>query len=49
MDAADFVLRDFSTVERKELPFLLSDATDALDGVARTGWERTQNLVNARA
>jgi PTH1 family peptidyl-tRNA hydrolase len=49
LDAADFVLRDFSTVERKELPFLLSDATDALDGVVRAGWERTQNTVNARA
>ena len=48
MDAADFVLRDFSTVERKELPFLLSDATDALEGVVRAGWERTQNAVNAR-
>lgn len=49
MDPADFVLRDFSPTERKDLPFLVSDAADALEGVARTGWDRTQNAVNARA
>jgi PTH1 family peptidyl-tRNA hydrolase len=48
MEAADFVLRDFSPVERKELPFVLSDATEAVDSVLRSGWERTQNTVNAR-
>ena len=46
MDPADFVLRDFSTVERKELPFVLSDAIDAVIGVLERGWERAQNAVN---
>jgi PTH1 family peptidyl-tRNA hydrolase len=46
MDPADFVLRDFSGVERKELPFVLSDAVDAVTGVLERGWERTQNEVN---
>jgi PTH1 family peptidyl-tRNA hydrolase len=47
MDAADFVLRDFSTAERKELPFVISDAVDAVTGVLERGWERAQNSVNA--
>jgi PTH1 family peptidyl-tRNA hydrolase len=46
MDPADFVLRDFSPVERKELPFVLSDAVDAVAGVLERGWDRTQNSVN---
>jgi PTH1 family peptidyl-tRNA hydrolase len=46
MDPADFVLRDFSPTERKELPFVLSDAVDAVTGVLERGWERTQNAVN---
>ncbi len=46
MDPADFVLRDFSTVERKELPFVLSDAVDAVTGVLERGWDRAQNAVN---
>jgi PTH1 family peptidyl-tRNA hydrolase len=46
MDPADFVLRDFSSVERKELPFVLSDAIDAVTGVLERGWDRAQNAVN---
>jgi PTH1 family peptidyl-tRNA hydrolase len=46
MDPADFVLRDFATVERKELPFVLADAVDAVTGVLEHGWERAQNVVN---
>jgi PTH1 family peptidyl-tRNA hydrolase len=46
MDPADFVLRDFSPVERKELPFVLSDAVDAVTGILERGWERAQNSVN---
>jgi PTH1 family peptidyl-tRNA hydrolase len=46
MDPADFVLRDFSPVERKELPFVLSDAVDAVMGILERGWERAQNSVN---
>jgi PTH1 family peptidyl-tRNA hydrolase len=47
MDPADFVLRDFSVPERKELPFVLSDAVDAVTGVLERGWDRAQNTVNA--
>jgi PTH1 family peptidyl-tRNA hydrolase len=46
MDPADFVLRDFSPVERKDLPFVLGDAVDAVTGVLELGWERAQNSVN---
>ncbi|WP_433876407.1 aminoacyl-tRNA hydrolase [Sinomonas atrocyanea] len=37
MDAADFVLRDFGTAERKELPFLLDEAADAVEALVRDG------------
>src|SRR3954447_19149835 len=46
MDAADFVLRDFSGTERKELPFIVGDAVDAVDAVIRDGWVRAQEKVN---
>lgn len=46
MDPADFVLKDFSATERKELPFLVGDAVDAVDGVLRDGWLRAQERVN---
>lgn len=42
MDAADFVLRDFGPTERKELPFLLDAASDAVECVI------TQGLVSAQ-
>jgi PTH1 family peptidyl-tRNA hydrolase len=37
MEAADFVLRDFSVAERKELPFLIGDAADALEQLVAEG------------
>jgi PTH1 family peptidyl-tRNA hydrolase len=46
MDAADFVLRDFSSTERKELDFVISDAVDAVTAVLGDGWERAQSAVN---
>jgi len=46
MDPADFVLRDFSSTERKDLDFVVSDATDALRSVVTDGWERAQAEVN---
>jgi peptidyl-tRNA hydrolase, PTH1 family len=46
MDAADFVLRDFSGTERKELPFLVTDAVEAVDAVIREGWVKAQERVN---
>lgn len=37
MDAADFVLRDFSATERADLPFLVGDAADAVELLAQEG------------
>jgi peptidyl-tRNA hydrolase, PTH1 family len=37
MDAADYVLRDFSSAERRELPILLEDAADAVEDLVATG------------
>ncbi|WP_270886139.1 aminoacyl-tRNA hydrolase [Pedococcus sp. 5OH_020] len=37
MDPADFVLRDFSPTERKELPFLVADAADAVELMVTQG------------
>ena len=37
MDAADFVLRDFSSTERKDLPFLVDEAADAAEMLLTEG------------
>lgn len=37
MDAADFVLRDFSSAERADLPLLVGDAADAVELLAQEG------------
>ncbi|MGG5172011.1 aminoacyl-tRNA hydrolase [Pseudarthrobacter sp. J1738] len=37
MDTADYVLKDFSSTERKELPFLIDTAADAVDLLVREG------------
>ena len=37
MEAADYVLRDFSAAERAELPFLVGDAADAVELVTQEG------------
>jgi PTH1 family peptidyl-tRNA hydrolase len=42
MDTADYVLQDFSAAERKELPFLVSDAADAVVSLVGEG------LLNAQ-
>ncbi|HEY9357335.1 MAG TPA: aminoacyl-tRNA hydrolase [Arthrobacter sp.] len=42
MDTADYVLRDFGTAERKELPFLLDEAADAVDLLVREGLTAAQ-------
>ncbi len=41
-DPADFVLAEFSPSERKELPFLISDAADAVVDVLEHGLETAQ-------
>ena len=37
MDTADFVLKDFSGAEKKELPFLIDSAADAVETLVRDG------------
>ena len=37
MDTADFVLRDFAGPEKKELPFLVGSAADAVEDLIREG------------
>jgi PTH1 family peptidyl-tRNA hydrolase len=43
MDAADFVLRNFSAAERKLLPLVLERAADAVDALLRQGLAAAQN------
>lgn len=42
MDTADYVLRDFAPTEKKELPFLLDDASDAVELLIREGLTAAQ-------
>jgi PTH1 family peptidyl-tRNA hydrolase len=47
-DPADFVLRDFSAVERKELDLLLAEAVYATEQLLHVGLELAQNRVHVR-
>jgi peptidyl-tRNA hydrolase, PTH1 family len=47
MDPADFVLRDFSAGERKDLPFLVGDAADAVEMVVTQGLTAAQQRFHA--
>jgi PTH1 family peptidyl-tRNA hydrolase len=49
MDAADFVLKDFSSTERAVLSVLLEDAADAVEAIVRLGVLAAQNTFNTRA
>jgi peptidyl-tRNA hydrolase, PTH1 family len=49
MDAADYVLRDFSGTERKELPLLLGDAADAVEMVVTQGLVAAQQKFHSPA
>ena len=46
-DPADFVLKDFSTVERKELPFEVDRCADATEALVGTGLAAAQNSFHA--
>jgi peptidyl-tRNA hydrolase, PTH1 family len=46
MDPAAFVLRDFSTAERKELPFLIDRAADATEALITQGLAAAQSLYH---
>ncbi len=48
MDAADFVLKNFSGDERKELPLLLALSADAVEEIVTKGALEAMNAVNAR-
>jgi PTH1 family peptidyl-tRNA hydrolase len=48
-DPADFVLRDFSAVERKELDLLIGEAADATEALLVRGLEAAQNEVHPRS
>jgi PTH1 family peptidyl-tRNA hydrolase len=45
-DPADYVLSDFSAVERKELDFVVDRAADVVESVVNEGVERTQNAYH---
>jgi PTH1 family peptidyl-tRNA hydrolase len=47
MDAAAFVLKDFSTTERKELPFALDRCADAVEALLAKGLVEAQNEYHA--
>ena len=46
MDPADYVLRDFSPAERKELDFSVDRAADAVEALVLDGLEAAQNRFN---
>jgi PTH1 family peptidyl-tRNA hydrolase len=47
-DPADFVLRDFSAAERKELGLLVVEAADAAELLLERGLDAAQNSVHPR-
>jgi PTH1 family peptidyl-tRNA hydrolase len=47
MDPAAYVLRDFSTAERKELPFVLDRAADAVEALLSVGLAAAQNAFHS--
>ncbi|MFC5906158.1 aminoacyl-tRNA hydrolase [Streptacidiphilus monticola] len=46
MEVADFVLRDFTASERKELPWFVDRAADAVEALLSEGLERAQQNYN---
>jgi PTH1 family peptidyl-tRNA hydrolase len=46
-DVADFVLSNYSTVEKKDLPFQVMDAADAVESLMTEGLEKTQQRFNS--
>ncbi|GHG56612.1 peptidyl-tRNA hydrolase [Flavimobilis marinus] len=49
MDTADYVLKDFSGTERKELPFLLDAAADAVEMILTEGLLAAQGRFHTKA
>ena len=48
MDAADYVLKDFAGPERKELPWLLDAAADAVELLVTQGLQQAQLVLHTR-
>lgn len=46
-EVADFVLSNYSSTERKELPFQIDTAADAVESLIADGLERTQQRYNS--
>jgi PTH1 family peptidyl-tRNA hydrolase len=46
-EVADFVLSDYSSTERKVLPFVVDTAADAVECLVSDGLERTQQRFNS--
>ena len=46
-DPADYVLKDFSTTERRELPFLVDRTADAAEALVLQSLEQAQNAFHA--
>ncbi|MBM7518802.1 aminoacyl-tRNA hydrolase [Nocardioides nitrophenolicus] len=46
-DVADFVLSNYGTTERKELPFQIDSAADAVESLIADGLEKTQSRFNS--
>jgi len=47
-DAADYVLADFSTDERRLLPDLIGEAADATETIVKSGLQAAMNIFNKR-
>lgn len=47
MEVADFVLKDFSGAERKELDWFVDRSADAVEALLTEGLERAQGTYNA--
>ncbi|WP_328725482.1 aminoacyl-tRNA hydrolase [Streptomyces sp. NBC_00259] len=47
MQVADFVLKDFSSMERKELDYFVDRAADSVECLVTEGLERTQSAYNS--
>ncbi|MFJ7149641.1 aminoacyl-tRNA hydrolase [Streptomyces sp. NPDC100445] len=47
MQVADFVLKDFSPAERKELDYFVDRAADAVEALVTEGLERAQGTYNS--
>ncbi|AZM46455.1 aminoacyl-tRNA hydrolase [Streptomyces sp. WAC 06738] len=46
MEVADYVLKDFSAAERKELDYFVDRTADAVEALVTEGLERAQNTYN---